>query len=336
MRRRGARHRTGTTIGNGLDAPNAETKTEATANGAATTRTDARAAASTTSTAVALTVLAGLLYVVGYALSKRLVVAHGLGPLQVTFLRCMTITAAGIGAIAWPRSPVTARRLLRPERAATQRAAAATLVASNVLAVVAYSRLSVTAASALGFTAPLLLALLGGLVLRERVTAGRWLGTFVGFAGMLLIVRPGGDADALGIAAAFGGALTYAIYQVLVRHLRATATTVDTILQVAVVGTIALAAPIAADWHRVDGATAAVAVAMTVVQTAALASIAAALRRGEASRLAPWQFSGLLWAMGWDAVVSQLAPTAASLVGAALVIAGGAMAQVAGRGRGDR
>jgi hypothetical protein len=97
------------------------------------------------------------------------------------------------------------RRLLRPERAWQQRAAAAALVASNALAVLAYTLLSVTAASALGFTAPLLLALLGGLFLRERVSLGRWLGTLVGFVGMLLIVKPGGEASLFGIAAALGG-----------------------------------------------------------------------------------------------------------------------------------
>jgi drug/metabolite transporter (DMT)-like permease len=69
--------------------------------------------------------------------------------------------------------------------------------------VLAYTLLSVTAASALGFTAPLLLALLGGLFLRERVSLGRWLGTLVGFVGMLLIVKPGGEASLFGIAAAF-------------------------------------------------------------------------------------------------------------------------------------
>lgn len=154
-----------------------------------------------------LTVLSGLLYVLGYALSRSLVTVHGLSPLQVTFLRCVVVLGVGLAAISWPGSRMTWRRLVRPARAWEQRAAAAALVVSNVLAVLAYALLSVTAASALGFTAPLLLALLGGFFLREQVSLGRWIGTLVGFAGMLLIVRPGGEAGLPGIAAAFGGAL---------------------------------------------------------------------------------------------------------------------------------
>lgn len=283
---------------------------------------------STTSVAIGLTVLSGLLYVLGYALSRGLVTDHGLTPLQVTFLRCVVILLASLAATSWPGSRMTWRRLFRPERAWEQRAAAAALVVSNVLAVLAYTLLSVTAASALGFTAPLLLALLGGLFLRERVSLGRWLGTLVGFAGMLLIVKPGGEASLPGIAAAFAGALTYAAYQIVVRRLREVATTPDTIMQVALVGVVLLAVPVAADWHAVTLLSAGLIMVVTVVQTAALASIAAALHRGEASRLAPWQFSGLLWAMALDALVLHAAPTPGGLFGALLVIGGGVLAQV--------
>ncbi|GJD53989.1 hypothetical protein OPKNFCMD_6769 [Methylobacterium crusticola] len=284
-----------------------------------------------TSSAIGLTILSGLLYVLGYALSKSLVANDGLGPLQVTFLRCAVILVIGLCAAAWPGSGVTWHRLLRPDRAWEQRAAAAALVVSNALAVLAYALMPVTAASALGFTAPLLLTLLGGLLLRERVPLGRWLGTLLGFAGMLLIVRPGREASVLGMAAAFGGALTYAVYQVLIRRLRDAATTLDTILQVALVGVVLLAALVVADWRPVNAKAAALILLVTIVQTAALASIAAALHRGEASRLAPWQFSGLLWAMALDALLLQIVPTLGGLIGGCLVIGGGVLAQMAGR-----
>lgn len=281
----------------------------------------------TTSAAIGLTVLAGLLYVLGYTLSKVLVVSHGLSPLQVTFLRCAVILLASLFAVLLPRSGMTWHRLLRPEKVWEQRLAAGALVVPNALAVLAYALLPVTAASALGFTAPLILTLLGGLLLRERVSLGRWLGTLVGFVGMLLIVRPSGGANTLGIAVAFGGALTYAIYQILIRRVRESATTLDTITQVALVGVVLLAAPAAADWQPISVQAAGLVLLVTVIQTAALASIAAALRRGEASRLAPWQFSGLLWAMALDALIFQAMPTIGGLIGGVLVIGGGVLAQ---------
>jgi len=280
--------------------------------------------------AIGLTLLAGLLYVLGYALSKSLVTDHGLTPLQVTFLRCAAILLVALAAAPLPRIGPGWCRLLRPARAWEQRLAAAVLVVSNALAVLGYALLPVTAASALGFTAPLLLTLLGALLLRERVPAARLLGTGLGFAGMLLIVRPDGDADALGVAMSSLGALTYATYQILVRRLREAATALDTILQVALVGTLLLAVPVALDWRPVGAAAAGLALLVAAIQTAALASIAAALRRGEASRIAPWQFSGLIWAMALDTLLFGASPTALGLAGAALIIGGGALAQFPG------
>lgn len=315
-------------------------------------------AASVELTAVGLTVLAGLLYVIGYALSKVLVVRYGLSALQVTFLRCAVILAASVAAVSLPRGRVlgpapdreapgptfpdrtfpdrtfpdlTWRRLLAPTRAWEQRAAAAALVLSNALAVLSYGLMSVTTASTLSFTAPLLLVLLGVLVLGERATPARWLGVCVGFAGMLLIVRPGGDASALGITAALGGAVLYALYQVLVRRLRGVATSLDTAMQVALVGFVGLGPAMVWFWRPLSLEAAGVMLAVTAIQTAALASIAAALRRGEAGALAPWQYSGLIWATALDALAFQALPGALTLAGGALVVGGGVLAQVAGR-----
>lgn len=199
---------------------------------------------------------------------------------------------------------------------------------SNVLAIVAYSLMPVTSASALGFVAPLLLTALGGLVLRERVSILCWLGTAAGFAGMLLIVRPGAGASILGIAASLGGAGAYAVYQVLVRRLRRTATVLDTTMQVGLMGTVLLAGSMIAFWRQVGPSALALVVLFTVVQTVALACLAAALRRGEASRLAPLQYSGLLWAMLLDAAMFGLRPSGASLLGGTMIVAGGVTAQL--------
>jgi drug/metabolite transporter (DMT)-like permease len=277
--------------------------------------------------AIGFVLLAGLLYTYGYSLSKSLVNNHGLTAIQVTLLRCVLVLCACLAVAPWPRSGVSLARLLRPARAFEQRGAAAALVISNVLAVLAYGLMPVTAASALGFTAPLLLTALGGLMLGEKVSAARWLGAATGFAGMLLIVRPDESPALLGIVASVGAAAMYAFYQVLVRRLRAVANSLDTVMQVALVGVVLLAGTMVWFWRTMTPEAFALAVLVTVVQTTALFCIAAALRRGEASRLAPWQFSGLIWAMALDALMFGTHPSLASLAGGALVIAGGLLAQ---------
>jgi drug/metabolite transporter (DMT)-like permease len=283
--------------------------------------------------AVSLTLLSGLLYVLGYSLSKMLVETYGLTALQVTFLRCAMVLAASLALMPWPGSGISFMRLLAPPRAWEQRGAAAALVASNALAIVSYSLMPVTAASALGFTAPLLLTAFGSLFLGERAPWLRWLGTGIGFVGMLLIVRPGVSPIGLGIVAALGAAVAYSLYQVLIRRLRTVASSLDTALQVALVGVVLLAGAMAVFWRPLSLEALAIMALCTAIQTAALASIAGALRRGEASQLAPWQFSGLLWAMLLDAVMFSQIPSPYSFVGGVLIIGGSILAQLRfGRG----
>ena len=277
--------------------------------------------------AIGFVLLSSLLYMMGYSLSKSLVSTYGLTAVQVTFLRCALTLTASCAAMSWPGSGVTWTRIWRPARAWEQRAAAAALVVSNALAILAYSMMPVTAASALSFTTPLLLTALGALALGERVLAGQWFGTAAGFAGMLLIVKPGASSALIGIAASIGAALTYAAYQIMVRRLRDVATSLDTMMQVSLVGVILLVGAMFAFWREIGWTAFGVVLVFTIVQTAALGSIAAALRRGEASRLAPWQFSGLLWAMMLDIAMFGAVPSVGSLLGATLIVAGALLAQ---------
>ena len=285
--------------------------------------------------AIGLILLSGLLYVLGYSLSKHLVGADRLTPIQVTFLRCSLVLGGSLVAAAWPCGGVTLRRILRPQRPWEQRAAAASLVVSNALAVVAYGLMDVTAASALGFVAPLLLTALGGLVLRERVSAPRWFGAALGFAGVLLVVGPWQGASTLGIAAALAAAGAYAVYQVLLRRLRDVATAVDTTMQVGLVGVVLLAGGMVTFWRPLGLEALGLVVLFTAIQTLALACLAAALRRGEASRLAPWQFTGLIWAMVLDAIMFGVFPGATSLGGGLMIMAGGIIAQLGPRSMGQ-
>ncbi len=55
----------------------------------------------------------------------------------------------------------------------------------------ALARTPITDATALTFLIPLLTVIAAAVVLREKVDAGRWLATLAGFAGALVIIRPG-------------------------------------------------------------------------------------------------------------------------------------------------
>ncbi len=77
-------------------------------------------------------------------------------------------------------------------------------------------------ATALIFTLPLFSIVLAGLLLRERVGLHQWLATATGFAGALIIIRPGEIGLSLAASAALFTALTYAGGQIATKSLTRT------------------------------------------------------------------------------------------------------------------
>lgn len=74
-------------------------------------------------------------------------------------------------------------------------------------------------ATAIYFTSPLIMVALSPWLLGERVRPVQWVAVAAGFAGMMLIVRPGSDLPLLGTALMAVSAVSYAIFQVLTRKL---------------------------------------------------------------------------------------------------------------------
>ncbi|MGZ9809973.1 DMT family transporter [Pseudoroseicyclus sp. H15] len=96
--------------------------------------------------------------------------------------------------------------------------------------------------AAISYLAPLAVLLLAVPVLGERVGLAGWLAAAVAFCGTLLIVRPGGGLDPVGVVFALGVALSTTIYHLLSRLLARTETTQALVLQTALVGAVVFSA----------------------------------------------------------------------------------------------
>jgi drug/metabolite transporter (DMT)-like permease len=93
------------------------------------------------------------------------------------------------------------------------------LIASSLCFFTAVKYLPLAEATALNYTSPILVTLFAGWLLDERISLPRWGFAAAGFAGMLLIVRPGtGILDSAAFFA-LAAAAAYAGYQILTRKL---------------------------------------------------------------------------------------------------------------------
>jgi len=190
------------------------------------------------------------------------------------------------------------------------------LVGVTLLVQLAFRTLPLAETTAIVFVTPLLVALLAGPLLGEKLQTRSWLATITGFCGVLLIARPGGAMVGIGVVYAFGGALCYAIYQILTRKLSASEPPLRQLFYTALVGTVAMSFVLPAYWSGEMP---------TLKQALLIASLGfyggtghflliRAFREAPASSLSPLLYVQLIWAMllGWI-VFGQLPDLPATL-----------------------
>jgi len=107
--------------------------------------------------------------------------------------------------------------LLRTRRPAGQVSRSILMLLSNLLFVMAIGRVPLANASAIGFTAPLIVTALSVPLLGESVGWRRWSAVLVGFAGSLLVIRPGSGFADPAVLLLLLSSLAYALYQIATR-----------------------------------------------------------------------------------------------------------------------
>jgi len=187
-------------------------------------------------------------------------------------------------------------------------------------------------ATAINFIAPFIVMLLAGPLLGEKVRIAAWAGAGIGFAGMLLIVRPGHDLDPLGLTFALMTVACNVAFQLLTRRLAALERSIPTIFVSALVGVIISAGmlPWQDSWGGWPGA-------LTPWELGLLCSLGAigaisqwlfirAYYWSSASFLAPLVYLQMAWAVvsGWG-FFGQF-PDGMTLAGMGIILAGGAVA----------
>jgi drug/metabolite transporter (DMT)-like permease len=193
--------------------------------------------------------------------------------------------------------------------------------ASMVLGFYAVSMLPLADATAIAFSQPLFSVLVAVVIAKEKVRWRRWTATAVGFAGVLVMVRPGEGSLQLGALIALANAAAVAISIFLVKRLSTSETPLMILTQFAIFSTLLLAAPAIWVWRWPDpwGWTLAVGIALTA--TVGQYFWVQAFKAGEMSAVAPFEYLRLPFAVfaGW--LVWGEMPVIWTYVGAAIVIA---------------
>jgi drug/metabolite transporter (DMT)-like permease len=184
--------------------------------------------------------------------------------------------------------------------------------------------LPLTTAYTLFFVAPLLITAMSALFLGEKVGPQRWGAIVVGFIGVLVALRPTGEGTLTWAGLAILGAATgYATAAVMVRVLSRTDSTQSMMFWMVISMTLGAAALAAPNWVAVDRGDWLLIAGVGVVGALGQWALTEAFARGEASVVAPFEYSALAWGVGFDLAIWGVLPDSVTWLGAAIIVCSG-------------
>ena len=177
---------------------------------------------------------------------------------------------------------------------------------------------------AVQFSVPILIALISALWLHEKLDLKKWLAICMGFAGVLVIIRPGSNGFHPAILLSIMNALLYAAFNLMTRRLAGSDHPISTQLASAMVPTVVLA-PFAIWYWQTPDSWQVWCVLVLAGLTGGLGHTASALahRYATAAVLGPFLYQQIIYMSfgGW-LIFGQI-PDAAVVLGAGIVVLSG-------------
>lgn len=214
--------------------------------------------------------------------------------------------------------------LLRATRPGVHIVRSLLMFVSTVCFFTALRWIPVPTASAINFTGPLIVTALAAPMLGETVGPRRWAAVAVGFAGAMIIIRPGGADTHWAMLLVLVTALSYALYQVVTRKTSSVDTPETSITYIAVVGAALSSIVVPFDWVTPHSALhLGLFCLLGLIGGVGHYFIIRAFQLGEASLLAPFAYGQLIMATVLSWLVFETFPDLWTFVGAGVIVASG-------------
>jgi drug/metabolite transporter (DMT)-like permease len=240
-------------------------------------------------------------------------------PIQVVWVRYLFMVIV-LAPLAARRRPVSPWRTRRP---GYQAARGLCVAGAGLLFVSGLAHLPLAQATATGYVAPLFVTALSIPLLGEQVGIRRWAAVVIGFAGVLIIVRPGGARFELAAFYPMASSACWALGMIITRKMGFVDAPLTTLLYTVVVGTVITAAPAFAAWHALSPVGWALLGICGVVNLLGQYFQVRAFAYGPVSMLAPFSYSSIVGSTVIGVMAFNNFPDLWTWAGAAIVIASG-------------
>jgi drug/metabolite transporter (DMT)-like permease len=180
-------------------------------------------------------------------------------------------------------------------------------------------------ATAISFLNPVFGMVLAIPFLGETVGKWRWLAAAIAFAGAMILIRPGSDAMQPGALLALGAALLLGFELIFIKRLSGRERPLQILFINNSLGLVIASLAVIPVWQMPSPAQWAALVGIGLAMACAQACFVNAMMRADASFVTPFSYLTLVFATLYDRVIFGVTPTALSIAGAAIIIAGAAL-----------
>ncbi|MBT7518584.1 MAG: DMT family transporter [Acidiferrobacteraceae bacterium] len=184
----------------------------------------------------------------------------------------------------------------------------------------AMSRIPIAEVTALGFTAPVFTTLGAALFLRERLRSYRVIAMLAGFAGALLILRPGFREIDIGALAQVAAAPLFACSFLMAKSATRTESSTMIVVMLSVFCTLTLALPALAVWRTPTLEELELLFATAALATTGHYCMTRAFKAAEVSAVQPFTFLQLVWATLLGLMLFDEHPDLWIALGGALIV----------------
>lgn len=249
---------------------------------------------------------------------------------ELVFFRCFFAILPVVAYLLWRRQ---LRKALHTRNPLGHVVRALVGASSMGLGFFALTRLPLPEATAIGYAAPLLIVLFSAVLLKEKVHAFRWTAVIIGLVGVVIILwprltlfssgQPLGNNEAIGAAAAFGGAILTAFAMMQVRKLVQTERTEAIVIYFFISASVLSLATIPFGWVMPTPTQAALLIGAGFAGGIGQLLLTSCYRYADMSVIAPFEYVSLLLTIVIGFAVFGDIPTVAMILGALIIVFSG-------------
>jgi drug/metabolite transporter (DMT)-like permease len=266
---------------------------------------------------IALILLSTIFLGTSDATSKYL--SATLPSVEIAWIRFLVFAIIMVPAMV----PGTAIYSLRTTSVRLQLLRGTALLGSSLFFITGLRYLPIAEASATGFVSPLFVTALSIIFLAEKVGMRRWIATAIGLIGVIIIIRPGSSAFHVAAFFPIVSAFCWAAALIMTRLMSGREAVVTTMAYSALTGVAILSLMVPFVWVTPSWSAIGFGILIGVASTVGQWIIVLAYRYGDASVLAPFSYTQLLWVSILGFFLFGELPDVWTITGAAFIVASG-------------